>query len=269
MAGSERTCPGCGSAATRKDGRDRQGRQIAPCRGCRRRFTALTGTPFSGYRFPPDVIALAVRWYLRLPPELRRRGRAAGRARRARRPVDGLRLGAGVRPALRGRRAPLPPRGREQLERRRDLHQGRGQAGLRLPGHRRARPGRRRLREHAARDRGCGGLLPPRHRGHRRHPGRGDDRLRRRLSPGAGSRPPARRARDGEGGPAAHRARPPAPQGPAAPDARLQDAGRGAGALRGGTPSSGTCAAASTTSGTWSTPWRSRRSRRSCGRGPP
>ena len=22
-------------------------------------------TPFSGYRFPPDIIALAVRWYLR------------------------------------------------------------------------------------------------------------------------------------------------------------------------------------------------------------
>lgn len=59
------TCPTCGSAATRKDGRDRQGRQILRCGVCRGRSTALTGTPFSGYRFPPDVIALAARWYLR------------------------------------------------------------------------------------------------------------------------------------------------------------------------------------------------------------
>jgi IS6 family transposase len=58
-------CPGCGLTATRKNGRDHQGRRIHQCLGCRRRFTALTGTPFSGYRFPPDIIALAVRWYLR------------------------------------------------------------------------------------------------------------------------------------------------------------------------------------------------------------
>ena len=64
MASSERTCPGCGSAA-RKDGHDRGGQQRFRCGRCWRRFTALTGTPFSGYRFPPDIIALAVRWYLR------------------------------------------------------------------------------------------------------------------------------------------------------------------------------------------------------------
>ena len=58
-------CPGCGSAATRRNGRDRQGRQVHECRGCGRRFTARSATPFSGYRFPPDSIALAVRWYLR------------------------------------------------------------------------------------------------------------------------------------------------------------------------------------------------------------
>jgi len=49
----------------RKNGRDRRGAQVAECQQCGRRFTALTDTPFSGYRFPPDVIALAVRWYLR------------------------------------------------------------------------------------------------------------------------------------------------------------------------------------------------------------
>jgi transposase-like protein len=36
-----------------------------PCQRCRRRFTELPATPFSGHRFPPDVIGLAVRWYLR------------------------------------------------------------------------------------------------------------------------------------------------------------------------------------------------------------
>src|SRR3712207_5117666 len=65
MADSERTCPGCGSAAARKDGHDRRGQQRFRCPACRGRFPALRGTPFSGYRFPPDVIALAVRWYLR------------------------------------------------------------------------------------------------------------------------------------------------------------------------------------------------------------
>ncbi len=58
-------CPDCGLATTRRNGHDRQGRQIYQCHGCRRRFTACSATPFSGYRFPPDIIALAVRWYLR------------------------------------------------------------------------------------------------------------------------------------------------------------------------------------------------------------
>jgi len=62
MSNAVGVCPGCGAAATRNNRRDRQGRQIRQCLDCRRRFTALTGTPFSGYRFPPDIIALAVRW---------------------------------------------------------------------------------------------------------------------------------------------------------------------------------------------------------------
>jgi IS6 family transposase len=65
MSNAVGVCPGCGAAATRNNGRDRQGRQLRQCLDCRRRFTALTGTPFSGYRFPPDIIALAVRWYRR------------------------------------------------------------------------------------------------------------------------------------------------------------------------------------------------------------
>ncbi len=65
MSGNEQLCPTCGSAATRKDGYDRRGGQRFRCGACRRRFTATTGTPFAGYRFPSDIIALAVRWYLR------------------------------------------------------------------------------------------------------------------------------------------------------------------------------------------------------------
>jgi IS6 family transposase len=65
MIDGETACPRCGSQAVRKDGLDRKGAQVHRCQACRRCFTALTGTPFAGYRFPPDVIALAVRWYLR------------------------------------------------------------------------------------------------------------------------------------------------------------------------------------------------------------
>jgi len=58
-------CPSCGGTRTRRNRHERQGRRIRQCRGCRRRFTARSATPFAGYRFPPDIIALAVRWYLR------------------------------------------------------------------------------------------------------------------------------------------------------------------------------------------------------------
>jgi hypothetical protein len=183
-----------------------------------------------------------------VPPALRRRGRAARRARRDGRSLDHLRLGRGVHPAVRGGRAPLPPWPREQLERGRDRCGDRGQTGVRLPGHRRAWSGRRWLRERAARDRRRGGLLPPRHRGHRRHPGRGHDRRRGRLPTRARDGAPAPRARGREAHPATHRARSPAPQGPTAPDARVHDARRSTPGLP-RTPSCGTCAAASTIRG--------------------
>ena len=59
------TCPTCGLASVKKNGHDRRGAQVYRCQRCGRTFTALSGTPFSGYHFPPDVIALAVRYYLR------------------------------------------------------------------------------------------------------------------------------------------------------------------------------------------------------------
>lgn len=62
---NEVVCPACSGDSVRKAGRDRKGAQVRRCGTCRRRFTALSATPFSGYLFPPEVIALAVRWYLR------------------------------------------------------------------------------------------------------------------------------------------------------------------------------------------------------------
>ena len=65
MSEAAAICPNCGATETCRNGRDRQRRQIHQCRSCRRCFTLLSATPFSGYRFPPDIIALGVRWYLR------------------------------------------------------------------------------------------------------------------------------------------------------------------------------------------------------------
>jgi len=58
-------CNRCGGEEFTKAGRDRQARQLFRCRACGRRLTARSSSAFSGYRFPDDVIALAVRWYLR------------------------------------------------------------------------------------------------------------------------------------------------------------------------------------------------------------
>ncbi len=46
-------------------GRDRQARQLYRCGVCGRRLTTRSASAFSGYRFPDDIIALAVRWHLR------------------------------------------------------------------------------------------------------------------------------------------------------------------------------------------------------------
>src|SRR4051794_41975949 len=58
-------CPHCERPNIMKNGRDRRGALVYRCADCRRSFTALTGTPFSGHSFPPAVIGLAGRWYLR------------------------------------------------------------------------------------------------------------------------------------------------------------------------------------------------------------
>jgi transposase-like protein len=58
-------CQHCQGERFTKEGYDREGRQVYRCSGCTRRHTAGSTSAFTGYRFPADVIALAVRWYLR------------------------------------------------------------------------------------------------------------------------------------------------------------------------------------------------------------
>ena len=59
------TCIRCDSERTRKDGQTRLGGQRWRCNDCHRRFTARSTSAFSHHGFPDDVIALAVRWYIR------------------------------------------------------------------------------------------------------------------------------------------------------------------------------------------------------------
>jgi len=58
-------CIRCGSDTTRRDGTTRLGGQRWRCNTCGRRFTVRSSSAFSRHAFPDDVIALAVRWYVR------------------------------------------------------------------------------------------------------------------------------------------------------------------------------------------------------------
>jgi transposase-like protein len=58
-------CIRCGREQTRKDGQTRLGGQRWRCKTCHRRFTARSTSAFAHHGFPDDVIALAVRWYVR------------------------------------------------------------------------------------------------------------------------------------------------------------------------------------------------------------
>src|SRR5688572_24601043 len=60
-------CPFCRQTASTRDGHDAAGRQRYACRPCRRDFTERSASAFAGYRWPPEVILLAVRWSLRHP----------------------------------------------------------------------------------------------------------------------------------------------------------------------------------------------------------
>src|SRR5262245_9996367 len=62
-----KSCPTCYQSASKRNGRDRRGRQKFARRRCRRSFTAATGAAFSGYRWPAEVLLTAGRWYLAHP----------------------------------------------------------------------------------------------------------------------------------------------------------------------------------------------------------
>jgi transposase-like protein len=60
-------CSSCEGPAIKRHGHDGRDRQRFVCRLCGRTFTAASASAFAGYRWPPEVILLAVRWYLGHP----------------------------------------------------------------------------------------------------------------------------------------------------------------------------------------------------------
>jgi IS6 family transposase len=58
-------CMRCGGGRTRRDGQTRLGGPRWRCRTCRRRVTARSASAFSRRGLADEVIALAVRWYVR------------------------------------------------------------------------------------------------------------------------------------------------------------------------------------------------------------
>jgi transposase-like protein len=58
-------CQRCGGEQFVKAGFNPVRHQMYACVTCHRRQTARSATAFHGYRFPEDIIALVVRWYLR------------------------------------------------------------------------------------------------------------------------------------------------------------------------------------------------------------
>jgi transposase-like protein len=58
-------CQRCGGEQFTKAGFNQLGQQIYGCSACRRRQSAHAASAFRGYRFPEEIIALGVRWYLR------------------------------------------------------------------------------------------------------------------------------------------------------------------------------------------------------------
>jgi transposase-like protein len=52
-------CPHCTDAHGKKDGRTASGQRYR-CHACARTFTDRTATPFAGFRWPREIITLAV-----------------------------------------------------------------------------------------------------------------------------------------------------------------------------------------------------------------
>ena len=59
------SCPRCSSLTVTKDGTTQLGGQRFRCSHCSRGFTRRSTSAFSGRAVPDDIIAVAVRWYVR------------------------------------------------------------------------------------------------------------------------------------------------------------------------------------------------------------
>ena len=117
-----------------------------------RPVSVVPGSVFKGFRFPPEMIVVAVRWYLRyglsyrdVEELLAERGVEVDH-------VTVFRWVQRFTPLL-ADAAGLPPRPRRQLVRRRDIREGCGPLAVRVPGRRPARAGHRRARLSPARRR--------------------------------------------------------------------------------------------------------------------
>ena len=58
------SCPRCSSEVVKKGGTELSGQRFR-CSPCGRRVTKRSSSAVSGRAFPGDIIAVAVRWYLR------------------------------------------------------------------------------------------------------------------------------------------------------------------------------------------------------------
>ena len=210
---------------------------------------------FAGFRFPPDVIVVAVRWYLRFGLSYR--------------DVEELLTERGVevdhvtvyrwvlrftRAAGRRRQA-VPPCCRRPLASRRDVCEGRWPVALHLPSDRPIRTGHRRVRLRPPGREGCPSVLGAGHRRDQDHACRGYHRSGAGVSDRAGGTPAGGvasnrtvRQQPGRGG-----SRP--PQGEAATNAWPKAGPQRQGRSSPGTPSSRTFGADTTS---W--PLRSRQS---------
>jgi hypothetical protein len=101
---------------------------------------------FAGFRFPPEVIVVAVRWYLRFGLSYRDVEELPHRAGYRGRPRHHLPLGAAVHAAAGRRRSAVPAQRRGSLAGRRDLPEGRWPLAVRLSCGRSVRSGHRRAR---------------------------------------------------------------------------------------------------------------------------
>jgi hypothetical protein len=116
-----------------------------------RSVPAVPSSAFAGFRFPPEIIVFAVRWYLRYGLSYRDVEELVAERGIEVDHVTVYRVGAALHAAARRCGPPVPARGRRSLMCRRDIREGRWPVALRLSGRRPVRPDHRRVCFNAAR----------------------------------------------------------------------------------------------------------------------